>query len=716
MSAEQTLMRAWTLFTVPDRMRSAIQIALSLTLAWLVPMSMGWSQPSTAAITVMIIAAAGDTRQSLMAGTLRLAGTVFGAIIGLSLIALFAQDRLLYLFSLSLVVACCLYLYSAFRGDGTIFMLTAVVTLLVFNGGQVEGAFLYGVDRAFMTMFGVVVYTLVCCFVWPDHSEHHLEQDAQKLLQIDAGFLRYYRRGADQSGQMQLLQQLAQSQAAFTASWQLAHGRADDIASYQLQWQNLIQAQGLLSRALTSGLEPSELSPLNYGSFIANYDDILQAIEQRFEYIDRLWQGHAPVAQSPDIELELQREALAGLSHLEIARVAARAAGLREIVLRLDQIAALAQCLVSRSSPVVVDLPAVRESRFQWLDAESIKLGLRIFIGFWLSAAVWILLNPPGGWMFVAMSTLLLPLISFSPLPVKSLYILFSLGFAFALPCYIFLLPTLSEGYQLALFLFSYTLFAHYVFKGPIAIFFMLGVFTLGIDNTMHYNVGVILNIMLMFYLVITGLMVTSYFVFNAKPEYLFDLMRRRFFRETLRMLDLRSQAGNGPNQRRALAMASAMSTTLGKMKLWASQVNTAYFDNNDSADLNAFATSCELLGMRATALVNAPRDYRDAQLVSTFSGQFRHSELRRVLLDLSAGQIDAATHQRFVASADNAALVEQKLDALWQQIDTDTLSDQDIAQFYAQLNLVAMFWHSLIACEQALQGIDWQQLGESRF
>lgn len=716
MIAEQTQVRAWALFTVPERLRSAIKIALSLTLAWLIPMAMGWSQPSTAAVTVMIIAAAGDTRQSLMAGTLRLAGTVLGAVIGLTLIACFAQERLPYLLSVSLVVACCIYLYSAFRGDGTIFMLTAVVTLLVFNGGQVEDAFLYGVDRAFMTMFGVVVYTLVCSFLWPDHAEYHLEQDAQKLLQIASAMFAYYRQGADQSGQAELLQKLGQSQAAFAASWQSANGRADDVASYKRQWQNLIQAQGLLSRALTSGLEPGELKSLDYGRFIADYDDILLAIEQRFEHIDRLWQGHAPVAEIANVEVLLQREALAGLSHLDFARIAARASGLREILLRLDQIIVLAQCLVSRSSPVSVDLPAVRESDFQWLDPESIKLGLRIFIGFWLAATVWILVNPPGGWMFVAMSTLLLPLISFSPLPAKSLYILFSLGFAFAVPSYIFLLPVLSEGYELAIFLFSYTLFAHYVFKGPIALFFMLGVFTLGIDNTMHYNLGVILNIMFMFYLVITGLLFTTYFVFNSKPEYLFTLMRRRFFRSTLRMLDLRNQASNRSNQRRARATATAMTTTLAKMKLWASQVDTTYFCNSDSAALNAFAASCELLAMRATALVSAPRDYRDAQLISRFAGQFRHSELRRVLGDLSAHRIDEATHQRFVASVDIAELIEQKLDALWQQIDTDALSQQDIAQFYVQLNLLAQFWHSLIACEKAMQAIDWQQLGESRF
>jgi len=56
---------------------------------------------------------------------------------------------MIYLLSVSCAVAILIYLYNAYQGDSTVFMLTAVVTLMVFNGGDAEGAFLYGVDRAF---------------------------------------------------------------------------------------------------------------------------------------------------------------------------------------------------------------------------------------------------------------------------------------------------------------------------------------------------------------------------------------------------------------------------------------------------------------------------------------------------------------------------------------------------------------------------------------
>ena len=132
----------------PAKFRYATKTALSLTLAYLIPMSMGWPQPQTAATTVMLIAATGMVSDSLQKGVLRVLGTLAGAIMGLALIAIYPQDRMVYLLAASVVVSIIIYLYNAYQGDSTVFMLTAVVTLMVFNGGDADGAFLYGVDRA----------------------------------------------------------------------------------------------------------------------------------------------------------------------------------------------------------------------------------------------------------------------------------------------------------------------------------------------------------------------------------------------------------------------------------------------------------------------------------------------------------------------------------------------------------------------------------------
>ena len=65
-SSPFALLREWPLLVLSDKAKFALKVALSLTLAYMVPMAMGWSQPSTAATTVMLIAATGGVRDSLM--------------------------------------------------------------------------------------------------------------------------------------------------------------------------------------------------------------------------------------------------------------------------------------------------------------------------------------------------------------------------------------------------------------------------------------------------------------------------------------------------------------------------------------------------------------------------------------------------------------------------------------------------------------------------
>ncbi len=166
-----------------DKIKFATKVALSLTLAYLIPFAMGWPQASTAATTVMLIASTGSRRESLAKGTLRVLGTLVGAVIGLLLVGMFAQDRLMYMLSVSVVVSFIFYFRNAYQKDPTLLALTGVMVLMMSNGGDAEGAFMYGVDRAHMTVFGVVLYTLVGTFLWPTKTEQNLRQMIEQLNQ-----------------------------------------------------------------------------------------------------------------------------------------------------------------------------------------------------------------------------------------------------------------------------------------------------------------------------------------------------------------------------------------------------------------------------------------------------------------------------------------------------------------------------------------------------
>jgi len=152
-------------------------------LAYLLSIYLGMgSDATTAATTVMLIATAENYRSSLQRGVYRVFGTILGAVIGMILIALFPQDRMFYLLLLSLCVTFFLYLARAYRGDKTVFMLTAVTMMMVFKEGAVDDVFLYGINRTVMTIFGIVIYTVVVVFLFPKkptRSEAKQEQKTQ---------------------------------------------------------------------------------------------------------------------------------------------------------------------------------------------------------------------------------------------------------------------------------------------------------------------------------------------------------------------------------------------------------------------------------------------------------------------------------------------------------------------------------------------------------
>lgn len=397
-----------------QKLKFALKVSLSLTLAYLIPMSMGWSQASTAAITVMLIAGAGGVSDSLTKGMLRVVGTIIGAILGMMLMALFPQERMLYLMSMSLLVSLITYLYYAYQGDSTALILSAVMIMLIFMNGP-QNAFIYGMDRTYMTLFGIGIYTFIGLFLWP----------------------------------------------------------------------------------------------------------------------------------------------------------------------------------VKEASDTLNDAPKSR--MFIWLDPEYFKATLQLFVIFWASVVFWIYVNPPTGFLVVVLATLMGLLTTFSPLKPSILVVLFSVGFIFATLMYILVLPHLVYGWQLALFIFTYTFLAFYVINKKLTIFFLLGLFVLGIANEMNYDFTVFFMTIFTFYMFLVILMIFYHFPFSARPEHLLALMKERFFWHSVQLESLNTQEKKlswFENLQRTYHKQH-LDITTQKMKLWASKVDIKYF-NLDAQELNSFVRVCQ--------------------------------------------------------------------------------------------------------------------------
>jgi len=232
-------------FSLSDKLKFSIKVSISMALSFLIPFAMGWPHASTAATTVMIIAAMGSVNESINKGVLRVLGTVIGAVIGITLIAIFPQDRMLYLIYLSVITTIILYLMRAYKGDPTILMLTAMVMFMVFKNGQVDDVFLYGVERTFLTIFGIVVYTLVGVFLWPVDIQDDSEESAAALSSVQSDL--FLKRDGKKEERVALEEQLLEKE-------QLLRNATMDVRTSSMdlnQWHSMIYDYKNISELLT---------------------------------------------------------------------------------------------------------------------------------------------------------------------------------------------------------------------------------------------------------------------------------------------------------------------------------------------------------------------------------------------------------------------------------------------------------------------------------
>ena len=699
------------------KLKFAIKTALSLTLAYLIPMALGWPQPQTAATTVMLIAATGLLSESLQKGLARIVGTVIGASIGLTLIALYPQDRMVYLFTASIAVSIAIYLYNAYQGDSSVFMLAAVVILMVFNGGNAEGAFLYGVDRTFMTAFGVIIYSLVGSMLWPvkvvDNTMHLAAKVSNSCREAFSSL--HSSAQLDPSPEDQLISDLLETSKAFQAHYVSVRQDADGVKAYASEWLTIEDSFIRLQSILISELRHKGGAQPDYNQYITDYKEHFNNIEHLFEDIEASWSGDRSALSRPFTEVTQTEKLATDSGHIVIAAVAARAEMLSQLQKTLVTLLSATHSLMFERSALEPLTTAQGKSSFIWLDRENFKTAIRAFVTFWIATTVWIQFNPPGGFMFVTLSVALIPLVSYTPVTPKLLYILFTLGFLFALPAYVFLLPTMTHWLELGLFLFAYAFFGFFVFPGPVAIFFLLGLFTLGIQNTMAYHFDVILIITLMFYMVCTMEVLALSFPFTSKPQLLYYGSRQRFLLGCSSII----RHNHGNNWIDRILVRSRLASTgslLNRMQSWGANIDSAYFDGSSEESVTAFNRSCDILLGQLQALNAASQNCRHNPLIMAMRSQHKEQPIAELCQHLAHASEPEKIEADFEAARTRLNNIEQELDDFMQRQAHDNISREQWAEFYVNLHLQISILSSLDACAKTSAAINWSQLRDSRF
>ncbi len=686
-----------------------------MALAYLIPLSQGWSQASTAAITVMLIAAMGSVSESVLKGAMRALGTIIGAIIGMTLIAYFPQDRMLFLISLSIIVAIPLYLVRAYKGDPSIFMLTAMTMMMVFKNGEVDDVFIYGLDKTYMTIFGIMVYMVVGVFLWPINVEDTTSDNALKLSEVQLQL--FLDRNASKEEREKSLALLFENESSLEQSTMDTGTASIDMK----QWHSMIYNYKNINGYLTLlSMHDREEYTDSLETYIPNYKILENEISLLFKGISLAWGDQQEITIPEEIKPEYQTEMIKDLSHLDRASLITTIQDMQKLH---EELRTLARKLnrIHSPLPTFFDSEVIPENRrFLWGDIEHLKGALVTFIIFWAATFFWIQINPPGGFMIVALATGLSVLTTFTPIKPSMLIVVFTFSFIFATFMYIVVLPNLHYGWELGLFIFVYSFISFHLINPKMTIFFLLGLFTLGIANTMYYDFGIFLLVLLTFYLFLMLLHIFYYIPFSTRPEHLFIEMKNRFFRCTQMMLE-RGRKGQEGQESWLVNLFAKYSeihlmSTVKKMQLWANDVDTTYFDTIDKEKLLAFTKEAEKFAYLVELLYHRDLMRKNNPLIQILIKNYTLPYLSDLLGEYAKGKELKDVDTFWKDKQQIVHVVEESLSKVLENIDFELYSRKDIAELYENISLRKNVWLSLFHSQELMEELNLSVLKQSRF
>ncbi|WP_427979630.1 FUSC family protein [Agarivorans sp.] len=438
--------------------KQAIKVALSLTLAIVSALALGWDKVYWSALTVIIMANNETYGHSIRKGRHRVLGTIFGIILAFVALQLFSQAHIAFIACYLLFAATMCYLaddqYNGYLFR-TIFTVTSIICFSSgFNG---DLSFNYAILRIQETLLGVFCFSAVFTFIWPVRTEQVFFNGLAKLL-------------AEAKQQAKLLEQ------HLTKSSDLAGEPAEAIQELDLA------ALASLKELLSLPLSDSYLlryQQAHWQHFIERLELSLLQLNQAITMANR---GQIPSQEVPVLVVVLQRfigrleRLLLAVDKLDVSVLDK----VEDALSLTDQASSdFAQQLLAADSYAAEALQRIRgayrrrwrhngdigEKTQPWLkrlanDVERrMLLVYKVVFSIGVGFALWIFIPLPGSFIFPMLSASFSFNLGIYPSEaLKPIFWGFIISATLVLTQFVLLLPTLSEIWQLAAFYFINTL------------------------------------------------------------------------------------------------------------------------------------------------------------------------------------------------------------------------------------------------------------------
>ncbi|MDH3940096.1 MAG: FUSC family protein, partial [Xanthomonadales bacterium] len=524
---------------MPEKAREPFKTALAIVISYGIALAMDWGNPYWAAFAVAFVSLS-TAGQSFNKAAMRMFGTLVGIVAALSLIALFPQQRWLFILAVSVYVGVCTYLMTGPKKQYFWNVSGFVCVLLCMSAGpDPVNAFDTAVLRAQETGLGILVYSLVTSLLWPVSSRKDFFAVAGQLASGQRQFCQTgLKPGQDSDpGQAQALKgQLLQAQTKFQKLLDAAESDTQEVWEMRRYWRLYQEQTSKLTSVIGSSVQSlAELEASKTPHLATRLDSFLAELDNRFAGIGSMISGQAPGRQPEEIDMALDAAGLRALSQFQRAAV---------VVFhdRLKQLDQLTRTLFettrnangfgeAEAVPARTALPTL-----QWPDPDRMLAVIRVMLTLWLAFLAWIYVDSiPGGTSMVTMACVYGMIMASIPMvTLRTVFKPLMAGVVFGSLMYMLVLPHLSGFLSLGTLLFVTTFSLCYFLSDPkqaLAKTFALAMFVsiASIDNQQVYSFMVVATNVLMFPVLFSMLAVTAYFPVNLRQEKSFLRLLNRY-------------------------------------------------------------------------------------------------------------------------------------------------------------------------------------------
>ena len=716
---------------ISRRTKESIKTALAMTLAYGIALSLDWDKPNWAAFAVAFTSLA-TIGQSFNKAAMRLFGTFVAAFIGLMLIGFFAQERWLFMLSLSSWVGFCTYMMGGTKRNYFWNVCGFVCVIICMDAGpDSANAFKIVTLRFQETAMGVLVYSLVAILLWPSSSRTAFEAAASKLAATQREFYngilhRMLDQGTGASEQASSAG-ARQAQTGFNQLLDAAVTDSYEVRQKQRLWRQYQRQAAQVTDAMEHwGDSLADLQAIDLTSVLTNIAAFGEELDTRFGGIELRLSGKLPEKRPATVALGYDAEAAERLTNFEKAALAICVSELRH----LEQLTrSLLETNLDSEPPATADDTAPGSQPRFVPDPDRMTSVIRVVVSMWLAYFTLIYVaDVPGGSTVVTMSGIFGMILASAPqMTIARLAVPLAGGIVLASVLYIFVMPRLSSFLGLGMLIFAATFFFCYVFAAPqqaLGRVFGLAMFVTiaGIANEQTYSIFSVTTTVLAFAVAFLILTITAYIPFSPRPEHAFQRLLRRFFRSCDQLIaamhEDTPQAKSKWEQRKLAFHMREVSTLPAKLAAWGKFIDPKALPGTSPEQVQALVATLQTLSRCIQALLQERDDQQAETLARALSTDTRgwHLGVQQGLRNLSLDP-SAAREKSFRAGLEEIMRhLEDNIRGTMGDGNIDKQSDRADEKFYRLLGNYRSVSESLVAYAASASVIDWDRWKEERF